>query len=150
MIVWCWRGCSLAVRHWSHKPMVRGSNLALAASFRPWERRFTSISSVHPAVFKLGTRQQAVERSCQSVECIRPKGLSTFLCFPGSWDGAGLYRPAGGINCVKRSEHFVWKMRYIKMDIHFFIYLWFILDTGEAVVEPCCTISAANGSTHCE
>ena len=44
------RGCSLAVRHWSHKPMVRGSNLALAASFHPWERCFTAISSPHPGV----------------------------------------------------------------------------------------------------
>ena len=55
--------------------MVRGSNLALAASFRPWERRFTSISSVHPAVFKMGTQLQAVVRSCQSVEVRSPKGL---------------------------------------------------------------------------
>ena len=44
------RGCSSVLRHRSHKPMVRGSNLALAASFRPWKRRFTSISSVHIVV----------------------------------------------------------------------------------------------------
>ena len=55
--------------------MVRGSNHARAASFRPWERRFTSISSVHPAVFKVGTQLQAVERSCQSVEVHSPEGF---------------------------------------------------------------------------
>ena len=46
------------------------------------------------------------------LKCIRLRAWVHFLCFLGCWDGAGLNRPAGGINCVKRSEHFVWKMRY--------------------------------------
>ena len=63
---------------------VEGLRPSQVYAVYPWERYLTSISSVHPAVFKMGTQLQAVEGSCQSVECIRPMGSSTFLCFPGS------------------------------------------------------------------
>ena len=46
---------------------VLGVTLPPASFFHLWEWCFTFISSAHLAVFKMGTRLYAVDRSCQSV-----------------------------------------------------------------------------------
>ena len=43
--------------------------LPCAISFHPWERCFTLISSVHPAVFKMGTGREDSERIVGCLSC---------------------------------------------------------------------------------
>ena len=53
--------------------------LPCATSFHPWERCFTLISSVHPAVFKMGTGREDSERIVGCLSCSAYKQLS---CMP--------------------------------------------------------------------
>ena len=80
--------------------MVRGSNLALAASFHPWERWFTSITSVHPAVngyliqFREGTKGSDGEEIGTTVIYAEPREKVDLFTSPTAlrlWEYLYLY-----------------------------------------------------------
>ena len=73
----------------------------------PWERYLAPISSVHPAVFKMGTRLKTVERSCQCVECCSPYGFECIPMLPRELRWCWNEQVCWGNNDVKRTEHFV-------------------------------------------
>ena len=76
-----WRGSGSVVKCRSHRRKVRGSIPALVTSFHPWERCFTLLTPVHPAVFKMGTGRKDSERIVGCLSCSAYS--SSLVCPPG-------------------------------------------------------------------